>query len=1094
MVIPLIMRGVGMAGRGIGAGIKGVGRAAGNIGGKVQQGWEGAQNFYGGAKSSIQKMPSAVKEQVGGIGRLTGRGFGAARRATGSLRDSARDRAQPGWQGAQNFYGGAKSSIQKMPGAAKVAAGKVVAGAGLMTGVAGGIIGGAAAGGRNVIDAGRRNGAALFVILSILLFLFDVAIGYKGFNIVRIGSIFELLKFISSLGYLIAIWVFLYFFVSKERDVRALASSIIALILVVFSLTLVFKYDPIIIFHLIFILIFWAGFVRRREDATTANIFLIGLLIADLYSFSIISAFSPSVAEILRGFPFLFILTIVFVYEQTGSKIALISILLVLVWYLLTAGPDLAKHFGLVGIEGIKTNIPKDWFELSRKKIVDDPYKKIREGIDAWLSQRIQYAVTGKVEENKLEPLGVYLENVQTADKNYYEDEEVIVWGTVTARTLDDPINIKVGCFVGDDKKIADRTDPDKKFSVFTSEEQDFACAFGSSAVERGILKIGKNTITTFADFNFETLAFLKVYFINIERQRAMVREGQDPFEELAIEDRNPMAVYTNGPANIGMETNNPLVGVSEQYIVQPSLDISISNREGWQGKIKKLKELVIFLPEGIEMTDCSKQFARYDINKCKTDSCGNVKNECLEVCEGYGTGNAYNSCQRECNDNFEKCQRSCDYFFQEGEQRYNGSALESASSQREKDFEGGLSFRCRFRPTGTVLRDSPFTTKTFRVKARYDYTVEKPVSVDIREIPGGTAIPISIPGWGSQGIISCPIENPTISCGSLNSGHSTCQHCSSSYRSRTYYNQLCNAFPRTADGIDVIGHNGLDTYSATLPYIDGQSVQWTYVSAEYCGGSSGTGKTFRATEGTDTYEVYIAHLECDGPGPIGNLFPSGTIAGNLYDGIDGQGRGHTHIQIIKNGNRVNNPEIQLGMCSSAPIVSGGATSGTAREFFNALRASPHFNGFTNNLLWGLTANAFHESGFRADASGDQRGSGNARGIQVGNEYYCSFGYWQLNVCAGGGIGFISHYNLIPATKAEIYAAITNQDKQFEYIAKIMKETYFPGEYSDGSKSARYFGREIAIRFERCGACGESGEQTRLRGNLAASYAGEIVA
>src|SRR3989338_635499 len=101
MVIPLIMRGVGMAGRGIGAGIKGVGRAAGNIGGKVQQGWEGAQNFYGGAKSSIQKMP----------------------------------------------------------GAAKVAAGKVVAGAGLMTGVAGGIIGGAAAGGRNVIDAGRRNGA-----------------------------------------------------------------------------------------------------------------------------------------------------------------------------------------------------------------------------------------------------------------------------------------------------------------------------------------------------------------------------------------------------------------------------------------------------------------------------------------------------------------------------------------------------------------------------------------------------------------------------------------------------------------------------------------------------------------------------------------------------------------------------------------------------------------------------------------------------------------------------------------------------------------------------------------------------------------------
>ena len=116
---------------------------------------------------------------------------------------------------------------------------------------------------------------------------------------------------------------------------------------------------------------------------------------------------------------------------------------------------------------------------------------------------------------------------------------------------------------------------------------------------------------------------------------------------------------------------------------------------------------------------------------------------------------------------------------------------------------------------------------------------------------------------------------------------------------------------------------------------------------------------------------------------------------------------------------------------------------GTAGGFFNALQDSHYFDGFTDAFLWGLTANAFHESGFRADASGDQRGSGNARGIQVGNEYYCSFGYWQLNVCAGGGIGFISHYNLIPATKAEIYAAITNQDKQFEIPNSFITKCFY---------------------------------------------------
>ena len=126
------------------------------------------------------------------------------------------------------------------------------------------------------------------------------------------------------------------------------------------------------------------------------------------------------------------------------------------------------------------------------------------------------------------------------------------------------------------------------------------------------ILKSGSNTIKAFADFNFETLAFLKVYFMNRERQRAMVRQGLDPFEEFTIEDKNPIAVYTNGPAKIEMGTNNPLVSVSKDYIVEPSLDIRIDNREGWQGEIKRLKELVMFLPEGVDFNpqqSCNRKF-----------------------------------------------------------------------------------------------------------------------------------------------------------------------------------------------------------------------------------------------------------------------------------------------------------------------------------------------------------------------------------------------------------------------------------------------------------------------------------------------------
>ncbi|MBI2542824.1 MAG: cellulase family glycosylhydrolase [Candidatus Aenigmarchaeota archaeon] len=171
-------------------------------------------------------------------------------------------------------------------------------------------------------------------------------------------------------------------------------------------------------------------------------------------------------------------------------------------------------------------------------------------------------------------------------------------------------------------------------------------------------------------------------------------------------------------------------------------------------------------------------------------------------------------------------------------------------------------------------------------------------------------------PPQPSPGTFSCPMQNPTITCGSLGSGNA-CEHCSQSYRQVNP--GLCDTFPRTATGIDVAGPGGSDSYSATLPTINGKAVQWKYERIE--GGASGLGygKTFTATDGTDTYEIYITHLKNDGlPGAIGESFPSGASAGSLYPNVDGSGRGHTHIQIIKNGVPIKNPETELGLCSSS--------------------------------------------------------------------------------------------------------------------------------------------------------------------------------
>ena len=78
---------------------------------------------------------------------------------------------------------------------------------------------------------------------------------------------------------------------------------------------------------------------------------------------------------------------------------------------------------------------------------------------------------------------------------------------------MDDPINIEVGCYVekGREKIRAGKEDPEHKFTIFALEEQDFACTFEEKQLREKILKKGSNIITVFADFNFETLAYLRV-------------------------------------------------------------------------------------------------------------------------------------------------------------------------------------------------------------------------------------------------------------------------------------------------------------------------------------------------------------------------------------------------------------------------------------------------------------------------------------------------------------------------------------------------------------------------------------------------------
>ncbi len=570
-----------------------------------------------------------------------------------------------------------------------------------------------------------KKSARFVVLFAFILFILDIIFQYKGFNIVVTdgGSLFSgILEFILSLFYPILIGVMFYWLIAKKKDWASIIAFIALMIFGLFIISiLVPNFHPLLLIHILYILFFWSAFIRGRDDEARANWILIGLLFADLYLFSAISNFSPGLAESFMGFPFLFFLTIAYVYKETGNLWAAISIVLVLVYYIIVATPT-ANYFE--GIDVVKEKISlRELPELFIEMVIKEPSKKIGIGTSSWFSSQIQYAITGKVEKNKDEPLGVYLENVQPADKKYYSDENVVVWGTVNARTLDDPIKIKMGCYVKkDSKKIeSEKVDPKDKVIVYKLEEKDFVCTFSKDQVSKGVLKEGINTVTAFADFNFETLAYLKAYFINKDRQRAMVKEDINIFDEFGIKDKNPVSIYTNGPAALGMETTTPLIGVTKEYNgAFPRLRISLQNNKGWKGKIKELKEMVIIAPKGVKLEKCAGDYQAYDKAKC-IDNCNK-----FNIFEDDDAG--------EEND----CESSCASFYEDiGEDENLYSIDLSKSSDREFDEDDDFKFfTCSFNPeiSEVLEENSPITTKFFRAKARYDYIVEDDVTVKIEK------------------------------------------------------------------------------------------------------------------------------------------------------------------------------------------------------------------------------------------------------------------------------------------------------------------------------------------------------------------------
>ena len=453
--------------------------------------------------------------------------------------------------------------------------------------------------------------------------------------------------------------------------------------------------------------ILWAAFIKLPEDEkfTRANYIIVALLVIDFFIFGILQSFGPLKGNSILAnrfiIPVWFLFVLFYGLKHKGKTNLLDKVLVGFIIFLyLMAFVD--GYGGWTTIQGQLQTNPQDitqakgFFAAAWKKMTQFPGKIVEEynkGMNAATGGYYQ----GKVEENQ-DPrnnLGVHIEKLQAADKKFYENEEVVVWGDLKAKTLDEPVYLFLSCGADGVKgsitppELANAeyfNDPKKGYYVERFEQVPFECRINANE-----LGAGAKEIKVKAEFNFKTMAYLKTYFIDVERMRALRKDGIEPLKNYGI-TKLPEAIYTNGPIKIGMATIDPPLGLGR--LTDSASYIGVTVQPEWYGKIKNITELEIQVPSllGLDKEEfyCSNDF----------ESAGEDK-------EGYSV--------------------------------YKMRA--ESLSRIKTPIDGYYSRRCSIRISKAnvpqVLGNTPLAGYYYRASASYIYEIEQSTSVIINDVPG---------------------------------------------------------------------------------------------------------------------------------------------------------------------------------------------------------------------------------------------------------------------------------------------------------------------------------------------------------------------
>jgi hypothetical protein len=242
-----------------------------------------------------------------------------------------------------------------------------------------------------------------------------------------------------------------------------------------------------------------------------------------------------------------------------------------------------------------------------------------------WWEQQLeifhQDAFITQVDESANRKLGLFWEDITQAERQFTRGREAYVWGNLRGELLD--INkcfenmSNPECIVNTRCRVKNavgvETVPGKISMLdLAGSGESITCSFVPRS--EGVL-----TVNFIADFTFETLGYIPMYFADRSLVLQYAAQKKDILDEEGITEKQPVSRYTPGPVAVGIESFSsmpiriyvPFQGTGAVIgetgpAAGTTLGVSLQNQWRIGGELQNITNLTIIVPDSLSLEDCT--------------------------------------------------------------------------------------------------------------------------------------------------------------------------------------------------------------------------------------------------------------------------------------------------------------------------------------------------------------------------------------------------------------------------------------------------------------------------------------------------------